>query len=98
MGFPGKWNEGLKSAVPWWSNFDPYPFGNGSLVAVTFGLNLYGLSSGSTTCGSTLRRVVAGGEAFACGNKWEGTPSTAKPPIQVRIRGKLRKNSIRRAN
>ena len=22
---PGKWKHGLKSAVPWWFNFDPYP-------------------------------------------------------------------------
>ena len=22
---PGKWNQGLKPAVPWWFNFDPYP-------------------------------------------------------------------------
>ena len=23
---PAKWKEGLKPAVPWWFNFDPYPF------------------------------------------------------------------------
>ena len=23
---PGKWKHGLKPAVPWWLNFDPYPF------------------------------------------------------------------------
>ena len=22
---PGKWKHGLKPAVPWWFNFDPYP-------------------------------------------------------------------------
>ena len=25
MGFPGKWNQGLKPVVLWWSNFDPHP-------------------------------------------------------------------------
>ena len=24
---PGKWKHGPKPAVPWWLNFDPYPFG-----------------------------------------------------------------------
>ena len=23
---PGKWKHGLKPAVPWWFNFDPYPY------------------------------------------------------------------------
>ena len=22
----GKWKQGLKPAVPWWFNFDPYPY------------------------------------------------------------------------
>ena len=25
MACPGKWKHGLKSAVPWWFNWDPYP-------------------------------------------------------------------------
>ena len=25
MGGPGKWNQGLKPAIPWWFNFDSYP-------------------------------------------------------------------------
>ena len=27
LGCPRKWNQGLKPAVPWWFNFDPYPDG-----------------------------------------------------------------------
>ena len=23
---PGKWNQGVKPAAPWWFSFDPYPY------------------------------------------------------------------------
>ena len=29
---PGKWNQGLKPAVPWWLNFDPYPIHDSGCV------------------------------------------------------------------
>ena len=33
--YPGKWNQGLKHAVPWWLNFDSCPHGHSQFTAFT---------------------------------------------------------------
>ena len=34
---PGKWNQRLKHAVPWWCNFDPYPYTSNGHTGKHFG-------------------------------------------------------------
>ena len=34
---PGKWKHGLKAAVPWWFNFDPYPHPQGNHAKILKG-------------------------------------------------------------